>query len=154
VISDAKPCESGLDRLKIDARRILESALDAVDPYKAVHFHVTREGDFLNVGAHRYDLREVERVLVVGAGKASARMAVAIEEILGDLISDGLINVKYGHGQPLKKIAVQELRRFFWKAGRQFTRLTQCESTYLRLRAEGLHRLQPLPAWYPSFFQM
>ncbi|MGB3844158.1 MAG: DUF4147 domain-containing protein, partial [Bacillota bacterium] len=98
MISDAKPCESGLDRLKIDARRILESALDAVDPYKAVHFHVTREGDFLNVGAHRYDLREVERVLVVGAGKASARMAVAIEEILGDLISDGLINVKYGHG--------------------------------------------------------
>jgi glycerate 2-kinase len=108
VISDAKPCESGLDRLKIDARRILESALDAVDPYKAIHFHVTREGDFLNVGAHRYDLREVERVLVVGAGKASARMAVAIEEILGDLISDGLINVKYGHGEPLKKIAVQE----------------------------------------------
>ena len=61
------------------------------------------------MGAHRYDLQEVERVIVVGAGKASARMAVAIEEILGDLISDGLINVKYGHGEPLRKITVWEL---------------------------------------------
>jgi glycerate 2-kinase len=62
------------------------------------------------VGSHRYDLQEIERVIIVGAGKASARMAVAIEEILGDLISGGLINVKYGHGEPLRKITV-------WEAG-------------------------------------
>lgn len=107
---EPKSCGSGLERLKADSHLILESALDAVDPYKAVHSHVTREGRFLNVGTHRYDLQEVERVIVVGAGKASARMAVAIEEILGDLISDGLINVKYGHGEPLRKITV-------WEAG-------------------------------------
>ena len=99
-----------LDRLKADARLILDSVLDAADPYKAVHSHVTREGHFLNVDSYQYDLREVERVIVVGAGKASARMAVAIEEILGDFISDGLINVKYGHGEPLTKIKV-------WEAG-------------------------------------
>jgi glycerate-2-kinase len=79
---EPKSCGSGLERLKADSHLILESALDAVDPYKAVHSHVTREGRFLNVGAHRYDLQEVERVIVVGAGKASARMAVAISSLL------------------------------------------------------------------------
>ncbi len=110
MISKPESYEKSLERLKADARLILESVLDAADPYKAVHSHVSREGHFLNVDSHRYDLREIERVIVVGAGKASARMAVAIEEILSDFISDGLINVKYGHGEPLKKIRV-------WEAG-------------------------------------
>lgn len=109
-MSESKFGERGLEQLKLDARVILDSVLDAVDPCKAVHLHVTREGYFLKVDSHRYDLREIGRVIVVGAGKASARMAVAIEEILGDFISDGLINVKYGHGEPLKKITV-------WEAG-------------------------------------
>lgn len=110
MMSEPKSGERGLERLKADAGQILTSALDAVDPYKAVHLHVTREGPFLNVDSRRYDLREIQRVIVVGAGKASARMAVAIEEILGDVISGGLINVKYGHGEPLRKITV-------WEAG-------------------------------------
>lgn len=110
MMSESKLNERDLERLREDAGEIFAGALDAVDPYKAVHLHVTREGHFLNVDAYRYDLREVERVIVVGAGKASARMAVAIEEILGDYISDGLINVKYGHGELLRKITV-------WEAG-------------------------------------
>ncbi|NLB74462.1 MAG: glycerate kinase [Firmicutes bacterium] len=109
-MSEPKSGGSGLERLKADLRLILDSALGAVDPYKAVHSHVIREGRFLKVDSHRYDLEGVERVIVVGAGKGSARMAVAIEEILGDLISEGLINVKYGHGEPLRKITV-------WEAG-------------------------------------
>ncbi len=99
-MSESKFGERGLEQLKLDARVILDSALDAVDPCKAVHLHVTREGYFLKVDSHRYDLRGNWQSDCGWRREASARMAVAIEEILGDFISDGLINVKYGHGEP------------------------------------------------------
>ena len=46
--------------------------------------------------------------MVVGGGKASARMAQALEDVLGDRITDGWINTKYGHALPLRHIHVHE----------------------------------------------
>lgn len=46
------------------------------------------------------------RVLVVGAGKASARMAEAVEAVWGPC--DGLVVTRYGHGRPLRGIEVVE----------------------------------------------
>ena len=57
---------------------------------------------------HEVDLDGFSRILVLGAGKASARMAMALEDILGARISGGLVSVKYGHGEPLKRIEVVE----------------------------------------------
>jgi hydroxypyruvate reductase len=48
------------------------------------------------------------RIFVVGAGKASASMALGIEEALGSRISGGLLNVKYGHTAPLRYIELNE----------------------------------------------
>lgn len=45
---------------------------------------------------------------MVGAGKASARMAQAVERLLGRRISTGLINVKYGHTAKLRRIELNE----------------------------------------------
>ena len=45
-----------------------------------------------------------ERIVVVGAGKATARMALAIESLLGKKIAAGLIVVKDGHTAPLSII--------------------------------------------------
>jgi hydroxypyruvate reductase len=45
---------------------------------------------------------------VVGAGKAAASLARALEETLGERISSGRIVVKHGHGLPLKRITVEE----------------------------------------------
>jgi hydroxypyruvate reductase len=43
----------------------------------------------------------VDRIVVVGAGKAAAGMAAAVEEILGSRIESGLVVVKDGHtGRP------------------------------------------------------
>ncbi len=47
-------------------------------------------------------------LLVLGAGKASARMARAVEDILGARISQGLVSVKYGHAEPLSRVKVIE----------------------------------------------
>jgi glycerate 2-kinase len=88
--------------------QVLQAALDAVDPAAAVKRFVQREGDNLIVDGHTYDLASIERIFVVGAGKADAPMAQAVEELVGDRISDGTLNVKYDHLLPTKKITLTE----------------------------------------------
>lgn len=94
-----------LDRLVV---RLLGAGLEAGDPGAALRRHVSRSGSIVRVGGRRYDLRRHGRVVVVGAGKATARMAVALEDILGERITDGLIVVKYGYGCPTSRVAVAE----------------------------------------------
>ena len=80
----------------------------AVDPYQATRAFLAREGDLLTAGPQRYDLRRFRRVLVVGAGKAGAPMAQAVEAVLGDRIDAGLVVVKTGHGGPTQRIEIAE----------------------------------------------
>ncbi len=88
--------------------RLFEAGLQAVDPYEALCRHVELRGTHLTVGHYRYSLQPHHRLVVVGAGKASARMAQALEHRLRSRIDTGLIVVKYGHGAPTKKIRILE----------------------------------------------
>jgi hydroxypyruvate reductase len=97
-----------LERLREHAEAVFRAGLEAVDPIRAVERHVERAGNTLTVGERDYDLSKFERVFVVGAGKASAAMGQAVEAVLGDRITDGIINVKYGHALPLKTIRLNE----------------------------------------------
>lgn len=90
------------------ALSIFRAALQAADPYEAVLRHVSTKNETLIAGRHRYPLNRFENIFVVGAGKASARMAQAVERLLGKRISRGLINVKYGHTAPLRRIELNE----------------------------------------------
>ncbi len=65
---------------------------------------ITFEKNCLHAAGAAYELDSFSRILVVGAGKATARMALAIEDVLGDRITEGLIVVKEGHTAPLKII--------------------------------------------------
>ena len=70
------------------ARLIMEAAIAAVDPYRAVTealAHLPKEA------------WAGKRVIVIGAGKAAARMAEAVEAGLGESIRAGWVNTKYGH---------------------------------------------------------
>ncbi len=78
-------------------RGIFDAALAAVDPRNAVRNAARVEDGRLLVGGMPYDLAAFERIVVVGAGKGAARMALALEELLGDRISEGLVIVKEGH---------------------------------------------------------
>jgi hydroxypyruvate reductase len=100
--------KTDLIRLRRDALSIFHSALAAVDPEEAVRRHLKFESGVLSVQDRRFDLNASERVWVVGAGKAVAPMAKAIEDLLGDRIDAGLLVVKDGHGLPLAKIRVRE----------------------------------------------
>ncbi len=84
-------------------------ALRAVDPVEAVKRHVKLEGEDLTVNQTHYSLRDYGHVYVIGGGKAGASMGSAVETILGERITKGVINVKYGHLSELKKITLNEV---------------------------------------------
>ncbi|HET7854013.1 MAG TPA: glycerate kinase [Candidatus Methylomirabilis sp.] len=95
----------GTEELRKAAGEIFQAALDAANPRTAIHRHVRREGERLLADGAVYDL-STGRVFVVGAGKACAAMAAAIEELLGDRIRDGVVVVKDGTALPLRRIRV------------------------------------------------
>jgi len=96
-------------KLRRDALRIFKAALRAADPFEAVRRQVrVQNGRVLRVGTRRYDLDRIDHIYVLGAGKASARMAQAIERQLGKRITAGLINTKHGHMAPLRRIELNE----------------------------------------------
>ena len=98
-----------LRRLREDAVEILEAALEAADPYRAVERALTLEGDSLKVGSHTLTLKAYRRILVVGGGKASGRMAEALEHILGDLIDGGVVIVPRGTETDLRLKRIKAL---------------------------------------------
>lgn len=95
-------------RMREEAREIFHAGLNAVAPVDAILRHCRCEEDRFIAGDRSYDLSDIERIFVVGAGKATAAMAQAIETLLGDRIDDGVISVKYEHTAPLKKIRTIE----------------------------------------------
>ena len=88
--------------------QIFKAALAAADPYQAVLQALHLNGNSLEIAATNYELADYKRIIVIGAGKATARMALALEKMLGKRITDGLIIVKTGHSLPLKIIAQAE----------------------------------------------
>ena len=84
------------NQLRADVAAMMKAALDAVDPRQAIHRAVSLEGDTLRVGEREFPLPPRGRLVVVGAGKAGATMAQAVEEILGDRIHNGLVITKRG----------------------------------------------------------
>jgi hypothetical protein len=80
--------------------RVMQASLAAVEPGEAVRRALRRDGDRLTIGDRSYDLTSYDRVVVVGAGKASAPMAAAVEEVLGERVATGLVVVKHGHTHP------------------------------------------------------
>lgn len=67
---------------------LLEAALEAVDPYQAVK---------QSIQLHLPAIQQARKVYVVGCGKAVVPMALAVEDVLGESITRGVVLTKYGH---------------------------------------------------------
>lgn len=95
-----------------DLKAIYHAAIKRVDPYAMVRSRVTLAGNSLQIRLDNQDtcldLDKFDKIYVLGAGKATAPMARAMEEILGPKLSGGLISVKKGHTDSLKKIEIIE----------------------------------------------
>ena len=87
---------------------IFHAGVEAVNPYRLVLEAVRLDDRSLKIENISYDLNHFKNIIVIGAGKATAPMAQAIESILGRFITDGRIIVKYGHAAKLKRIKVME----------------------------------------------
>jgi len=94
--------------LRREAQAIFKAAVRAADPVEAVLRHFELRDETLVVAGRRYRLSQFDRIFVIGAGKASASMAKAVERVLGKRITGGLVNVKYGHIDKLKRIELNE----------------------------------------------
>jgi glycerate 2-kinase len=94
--------------LRCDAARIWTAALRAVDPELAVRRVVHLRGRTLRAGERVFDLSRIRNIWAVGAGKAAAPMARALEQRLGRRLSGGLLVTKHGHSLPLKRVRLLE----------------------------------------------
>jgi glycerate 2-kinase len=94
--------------IRREAIAIFRAGLAAADPGRAVLRHVRVSGEELVAGPRRYELSRYQRILVLGAGKASAAMGLALEKLLGSRITAGRISVKYGHTAKLRRITLTE----------------------------------------------
>ncbi len=96
-----------MNRTRQHALRIFRAALHAADPKSAVLKHVSFDGRVFKAGHKRYPLSAFERIQVIGAGKASAAMARALEKVLGRRITGGSINVPDGTAIRLRRIELR-----------------------------------------------
>ncbi len=95
-----------------DLAAIFQAGLDRVDPYRMLIDHVHLVDGVMTVdlgdSERAIDLSDYSRVFIIGAGKATAPMALAMEKILGDRLNGGIIVVKYGHVEQLEKVEIIE----------------------------------------------
>ncbi|TWV99722.1 glycerate kinase [Chitinophaga pinensis] len=91
-----------------DAIAIFRAAVAAVQPAHLMHRHVHYRDGVLTVCDQSFTITPDSTVWVLGAGKASASMAQAIEQVLSGVQIKGLVITKYEHALPLKHIQLKE----------------------------------------------
>src|SRR5690349_16367075 len=97
-------------KLRQQALAIFRAALAAADPAAAVLRHVRLRNGVLLAGRTRYRMRDFRKIHVIGAGKAGAAMARAIEKLglAPAQRGESLVNVKYGHVAKLRWLRLNE----------------------------------------------
>ncbi len=83
----------------------LEHGLDSVDPQVLIRRAVRFEGELtvFDISGRKTSVPRFENAYLVGAGKATARMADALSTILGRAVAGGAISVPYGDAKKLGK---------------------------------------------------
>jgi glycerate 2-kinase len=94
--------------LREKGMEILRASLQASHPASAIETHLKVEAHKILADGHGFDLNDVERVFVIGFGKASSSMARAVEKMLGERIEGGLIITKTGYVEDLSRMDLVE----------------------------------------------
>ena len=87
---------------------IFLAGVESAKPDNLIRSFVSLTGEQLKIKKHFIDLPAVNKLYVIGAGKASALMAKELESLLGNRINGGHVITKYGHAIPLEFIKVTE----------------------------------------------
>jgi hydroxypyruvate reductase len=81
-------------KLGEDACKIMASAIRAVDPYECIKANVKYNGQSLTIGQDMISTEDIDRVFVVGLGKASVLMAISVIDILDEKIHLAVVVTK------------------------------------------------------------
>jgi glycerate 2-kinase len=139
--------------MREDAVDIFYKALQAVQPGDAIRRHCKYDGRNLFIGDRAYHLPRFKNLFVVGAGKAAASMAAALEDMIREKITEGIVTVKYGHVADLSRIKLieaghpipDENGRYGASAILNLAKKAGMEDLVLCLISGGGSALMPLP---------
>ncbi len=73
---------------------VLEKTLERIDSYETLKGEVSLDGKLLRIGNRTWDLDKKRNVYIIGAGKAVNAMAGFFDELLGDILTDGIVIAK------------------------------------------------------------
>ncbi|MBY8979725.1 MAG: DUF4147 domain-containing protein [Candidatus Lokiarchaeota archaeon] len=89
-----------LNRNSLELRKIglksIEIAISSVEPRKLIRNAMTISDEILMIEEDKYDLKKFERILIIGGGKATAQMAIALDELLktsSKIEYEGFLNI-------------------------------------------------------------
>jgi len=150
-----------VEQLRRDALAIWQAGLAAVQSESLVRQRVHCEGQRLAIGNQSIDLSKTQRIAVVGAGKAGAGMAAAIEQSLGEKLTQekqltGWVNVPadcvrslaHIHLHPARPAGVNEPTASGVEGAREILRLVSSlgpNDLCIALLSGGGSALLPLP---------
>ena len=75
-----------LDKITLELRKVgleaIEIAIKAVEPSKLIQNNIKIIDGKLNIQKDKFDLNKFSNIFIIGGGKASAQMSLALEKIL------------------------------------------------------------------------
>jgi glycerate 2-kinase len=74
----------------------LDFALKEIDPQRLVNSQIKYDKEKFSVLNISFNLSKFDNIFVIGGGKASGAMAQALESILNEKITDGIVNIPEG----------------------------------------------------------
>jgi len=93
---------------RIIAEKIFLAGVNRVLPTMLINKAMSLQDNYLVIKDITFNLKAIENIYVIGAGKASGMMAAEVEKVLGKRITGGHIIVKYGHSCSLEYINITE----------------------------------------------
>ncbi|HLQ46476.1 MAG TPA: DUF4147 domain-containing protein, partial [Planctomycetaceae bacterium] len=100
--------------LREQAREIWEAGVAAVSSERLVRNAIVCDGRTLSICGRDFEIAALRRIVVLGAGKAGAGMAAAVEAALGEELTDakvtGWVNVPADCVRPLRRIVLHAAR--------------------------------------------
>ena len=149
-------------RLRSDALLIWRAGLERVRSERLIRDTIRLDGSHLVIDGEPLDLTSIRRIVVVGAGKAGAGMAAALEETLGPELLDakqvtGWVNVPADCVRSLSRIhlhaarppGINEPTEEGDRGAREILRLVESaegDDLCLCLLSGGASALMPVPA--------
>lgn len=108
---------ANLTQLRLAAREIFQEALRAIDAGAAVRRAIRLDNSKLTICETEFELAALRPVYTIAIGKAALSMSGALEDMLGEKLSAGLVAGPSTSPAPIKAEAIKLSSRWRWFEG-------------------------------------